>query len=117
MGAFLCSSAEQHPEQKEEKIGAALIKAQARVSSAVNSQPGGTANQWTASSAIAINSSRSEQLKRNKKEGERHYQEAPTTCAEHQSTEGSKIGAKIHEKMENLKLFKLLGTPDLSFLS
>ncbi|MED6233494.1 hypothetical protein ATANTOWER_012524 [Ataeniobius toweri] len=40
-GSFLCSSAEPHPGQKEEKMGAALIKAQGRVSSAVNSQPGG----------------------------------------------------------------------------
>lgn len=109
MGAFLCLSAEQHPEQKEEKIGAALIKAQARVSSAVNSKPGGTANQWTASSAIAINSSRSEQLKSNKKEGERHYWEAPTTCAEHQSTEGSKIGTKSHEKNGKTKIVQATG--------
>ncbi|CAK6959129.1 Hypothetical predicted protein [Scomber scombrus] len=47
---------------------AALIKAKGRVSSAVNSQLGATANQWTASAVIIINSSRSEQLEGNKKE-------------------------------------------------
>lgn len=63
-------------------MGAALIKAKARVSSAVISRPGATANQWTASAAIIINGSRSEKLEGNKKEWERLYQEAPTTCAE-----------------------------------
>ena len=67
-GSFLCSCAEPFPGQKEEKMGASLIKAQGRVSSAVNSQPGATANQWTASTVITINSSRSEQLEGNKKE-------------------------------------------------
>lgn len=66
----------------EEKMGTALIKAKARVSSAVISRPGATANQWTASTAIIINGSRSEKLEGNKKEWERLYQEAPTTCAE-----------------------------------
>lgn len=37
-------------------MGAALIKAKGRVSSAVISRPGATANQWTAGAAIIINS-------------------------------------------------------------
>lgn len=54
---------------KEEKMGDALIKAKGRVSSAVNSQAGATANQWTARTVISSSSSsRSEQLEGNKKE-------------------------------------------------
>lgn len=70
--------------RKEEKMGVALIKAKRRVSSAVISQLGATANQWTVSTAIIINSSGSEKLEGNKKEWERLYQEAHTTCAEQQ---------------------------------
>lgn len=66
--SFLCSCVEPHPGPKEEKMGPALIKAKGRVSSAVNSQLGATANQWTANTVITINSSRSEQLEGNKKE-------------------------------------------------
>lgn len=63
---FLCSCHIQGG--KEEKMGAALIKAKGRVSSAVISRPGATANQWTASAAIIISGSRSEKLEGNKKE-------------------------------------------------
>ncbi len=67
--SFLCSCISNHIQgRKEEKMGAALIKAKGRVSSAVNSQVGATANQLTASTAIIISSSRSQQLKGNKKE-------------------------------------------------
>lgn len=52
---------------KEEKMGAALIKAKGRVSSAVISRPGAAANQWTASAAIIINGFPSEKLEENKK--------------------------------------------------
>lgn len=63
---FLCSCHIQG--SKEEKMGAALIKAKGRVSSAVISRPGATANQWPASAAIIISGSRSEKLEGNKKE-------------------------------------------------
>lgn len=63
-------------------MGAALIKAKGRVSSAAISRLGATANQWTASTAIIINTYRSQKLEGNKKQRERLHQEAPTTCAE-----------------------------------
>lgn len=68
VGAFCVHVSNHIQGSREEKIGAALIKAKGRVSSAVNSQLGATANQWTASAAIIINSSRSEQLEGNKNE-------------------------------------------------
>lgn len=81
-GVLCVGACQNHIQWQEEKIEAALIKANGRVSSAVIPRLGATANQWTASAAIIINSSRSEKLEGNKKEWERLYQEASTTCAE-----------------------------------
>ena len=82
-------------------MGAALIKAKGRVSSAVNSQLGATANQWTASAAIIINSSRSEQLEGNKNEWERLDQEAPTTCAEPEKAGDRETNTETNRQREH----------------
>lgn len=79
---------------------AALIKAKGRVSSAVIPRLGATANQWTASTAIIINSSRSEKLEGNKKEWERLYQEAPTACAEQEKAGETETNTETSRQRE-----------------
>lgn len=98
----MCSSAEPHPGQKEEKMGAALIKAQGRVSSAVNSQLGG-AQQINGQPALSSPSTAPDQSNwRGTKRSEKDTTgEAATTCAEPKRAEGERKrepGTEIHDK-------------------